>query len=102
MTLMPELVLALVPKVIYYLKMTHLNMTNATVTLVASSATCYTHVHVKKSIYAPQMLHISHIHQLLNVNICNNYDSLYASYGLHAINNVTRNSGIHIFHIMGI
>ena len=40
-----------------------------------------------------------HICQLLHMYICNNYISIYTSYELNAINNVTKSTCIHTFHI---
>ena len=43
-----------------------------------------------------------HIFELLHVQMSDNYASKYASYKLSAVNNVTRGTGIHTFHITGI
>ena len=43
-----------------------------------------------------------HMYQLLHVQISDNYVSKYTSYELNAINNVTRSTDIHIFHITDI
>ena len=48
------------------------------------------------------MPHVSHLCQLINVQIWDNYVSIYASYEPNTINNVTRNTDIHTFHIIGI
>ena len=43
-----------------------------------------------------------HIWKLVHVQIGDNYVSIHTSYELNAINNVTRITGIHTFHICGI
>ena len=43
-----------------------------------------------------------HICQLLHVQVWDNYDGIYTLYELTAINNVTRSTGMHAFHIIGI
>ena len=48
----------------------------------------------QKKKYAPQMPYICHIYQLLNVHIYDNYVSIYASYELSAINNMTWSTGL--------
>ena len=43
-----------------------------------------------------------HIYQWVEVQIWDYYSSIYNSYELNAISNVTRSTGIHIFHITGM
>ena len=43
-----------------------------------------------------------HIWKLVNVQIPNNYVSIYTSYELNAINSVPRSTAKHTFHIIGI
>ena len=43
-----------------------------------------------------------HISLLVHVQTWHNYVSIYTPYELTAINNLTRNTGIHTFHIIGI
>ena len=51
--------------------------------------------------YAPQMLYISHICQIIHVHM-NNYVNIYASCGPIAMNSVMGKTCIHTFHIIGI
>ena len=55
---------------------------------------CYNHICANNK-YASWIVHISHICQLLHVYIWDYYISIYTSYVLTAINNVTRSSHIH-------
>ena len=78
----------------------HFNKTNAMVSLMTSSASCdnkYATVTYIPKTNMPHICYISHICQLVQVHIWNNYVSIYISYGPTAINNVTRNMGTHNF-----
>ena len=46
--------------------------------------------------------HMSHMCQLLHVDICDNYVSIYLSYEPNATTKVIRNTDIHTFHIIAI
>ena len=50
----------------------------------------------------PQKPHTYHICQILHVMISKNCVSIYTSYELNAMNNVTRSTGIHVFHITAL
>ena len=63
--------------------------------------THYCHAHAKNW-YGSQIPHISHICQSVHVHIWHTNMSTYASYEPNAISNVTRNTVMHIFHIIGI
>ena len=54
------------------------------------------------TVICPSMPHLCQICKSVHVQIWGNYVSIYTSYELHAVNNVIRNTGIHIFHITGI
>ena len=74
---------------------------SATTQSTAISTSRYCHVCVNNK-YASQIPHICHICELLHVHIWNNDVSTFAWCELTAINNVTRNTSIHTFYIIGI
>ena len=51
--------------------------------------------------YAYLMYHICHMCQSVHIHIWHKYVSIYISHELISISNVTRNTGIHTFHITG-
>ena len=65
------------------------------------SLPCYCHICANNK-YSPEMSHICHKWKLVHVNIWGIYVSIYTSYELTTINNVTTNTTIHILHIIGI
>ena len=78
-------------------------MFNCTTTVVYIQTTKYKFIYHDISIcannkYDHQMPYISQISLLLNVQIGDNCVSIYTSFELSAINNVTRGTGIHTFH----
>ena len=73
---------------------------NGTISTMWQEA-CYFHVCVRKY-YFPEMSHMSHMYRLVHVYIWDNYVSTYTSYEHNKINNLTRNTYMHTFHIIGI
>ena len=97
------LVLLLAQKVMPYLSSQHgecNGIFDDTISIMWQ-VTCYHHIHAKNW-NAPKMPKISQTHQVVQVHIQGNYVSIYASYELTAINNVTRNIVIYTFHTIGI
>ena len=52
--------------------------------------------------YAPECPHICTMCQLVNLQISDTIVSIYTSYQLKTTKTITTNTGIHIFHIIGI